>query len=431
MERILAKELLAWKNNKNKKPLILHGARQVGKTYLIVEFGKKNYSNISYFNFEGNKNLSDIFENDLNPTRIIRELEALSSCDIIPNKTLIIFDEIQACEKAITSLKYFYENAKEYNFIAAGSLLGIALNRNNLSFPVGKIDILTLHPMNFKEFLLATNNKKLINEIENSYNNDTPLSAPLHEKSLELYRTYLIVGGMPACINEYLTKKDFDFVKIIQNNIYDTYISDMTKYSTPNESIKTIAAYNSVPQQLAKENKKFMYNIIQSGARAKTYEFSLEWLKKAGVVINCSKVNEGKLPLEFYKDILSYKIYMSDVGILTGKSNFPSSLVLSSASIGGKAKWALTENYIAQELIANGHIPYYWESNGKAELDFVLQIGDKVIPIESKSSENVKAKSFSLFMKKYSLTYGIRISGKNFGFENNIKSVPLYAVFCI
>ncbi|MEG1662990.1 MAG: AAA family ATPase [Clostridia bacterium] len=431
MQRIIVEDLKKWKNNADKKPLIIYGARQVGKTYSAVKFGKENYDNTVYFNFEGNKALCSIFDLDLNPNRIITELSAFCSQKINKQNTLIIFDEIQASEKALTSLKYFCEEAPEYNIIAAGSLLGLAVNRGSYSFPVGKVDILTMYPLTFKEFLWATEKDGLIALIENAYKENSPLSEALHAQAMELYRTYLIVGGMPAAVNEFVNKKDFDYVKIAQNAIYNAYTSDMTKYSTQNEAMKTAAVYDSIPYQLARENNKFQYNLIKSGARASAYEFAMEWLKKAGIVIQCAKTREGKMPLEFYKDATAYKIYMSDVGMLTAKSNYSPALILSNAHLGGEAKGALTENYIAQELFAKGNNLFYWESDGKAEVDFVVQLADKVVPIESKAAENVKSKSFDLFRKKYSIDCGIRISAKNFGLENGIKSVPLYAVFCI
>ncbi len=430
MKRLITEKLLDWKNNKDRKPLIVYGARQIGKTFSILEFAKENYDNLIMCNFENNEPLKEIFTKNLDAKRIILELEALYSQKISKN-TLIFFDEIQACEQALTSLKYFNENAPEYNIICAGSLLGIAINRGHYSFPVGKVDMLNMYPMNFKEFLLATNNEALLTMIEDSYEKDTPLVKVLHNKAIDLYKTYLIVGGMPNAVMEYINKKDFDYVRVAQNNIFNAYVSDMSKYSTQNDTIKTMAVYDSIPSQLAKENKKFQYNLIKSGARATAYENSLVWLDKAGLVLKCTKAKEGKLPLEFYKDALSYKVYMSDVGLLSAKSNIKSALILTEKNFGGEAKGALTENYVAQELTANEIKLYYWESNNTAELDFLLELDNQIIPIECKSAENVKAKSLTVFNSKYNITKSIRISTKNFGFENNIKSVPLYAVFCI
>lgn len=424
-------ELSAWKNNPAKKPLMIFGARQVGKTYSVLAFGKENYEDMLYFNFENNTPLNSIFEKDLDVNRILTTLSALSGKKIIPERTLIFFDEIQASPKAITSLKYFCENAPQYHIIAAGSLLGVSVNRESVSFPVGKIDSLTMYPMNFLEFLWATGNEVLSNAIEQSYSTNSPLNFALHEKAMDLYRTYLLVGGMPECILEYLSKKDFDFVRVKQNRVFNDYSSDMSKYSTKAEAVRHEAAFNSVPSQLAKENKKFQYSLIGSTARSRQYEDSIHWLTKAGVVIKCEKANEGKIPIEFYKDNLSFKIYMSDVGLLTAKMMVPPQTLLSDINFGGEAKGAITENYVAQQLAANGLNLYYWTSDNTAEVDFIVQLNEYAIPIECKSSDNIRSKSLRVFIDKYNPQYAIRISSKNFGFENGIKSVPLYAVFCI
>jgi hypothetical protein len=334
-------------------------------------------------------------------------------------------------------LKYFCEQIPKYHIIAAGSLLGVALNRrkrndddvNKISFPVGKVEILTMYPMTFEEFLLATN-PYLLEAIKEGYENNEPLSKPLHEKALELYRIYLYVGGMPKAVSECIKTNDYDFIRICQNEILSLYSADMAKYTTSAEQIKISAVYNSIPSQLAKENKKFFYRAIGSHARAASYESGLSWLKSTGLVLRSTKAREGKTPLAFYVDNLSYKIYMSDVGLLNAKGNAPRPLVLSDG-LSGEAKGAMTENYVAGELTANGHILYYWESNGKAEIDFLIQLDNFSTPIEVKSADNVQSKSLKQYVGKYAPAYSIRISARNFGFENNIKSVPLYAVFCI
>ena len=442
MKRLIEAKLLNWKGRESKMPLLIYGARQVGKTTTIFEFGKTHYVNIVTLNFESSAQLAAVFDKDLNPERIVTELERLSAQSIHKKNTLIFFDEVQVCPNGLTSLKYFCEQALEYHIVAAGSLLGVALNRNKgkkkngedddkhrVSFPVGKVEILTMYPMTFEEFLLSVNSF-LLTAIRESYANDTPLSAPLHEKALELYRTYLYMGGMPKAVSEYMEKRDYDYIRICQNEIVSLYSDDMAKYTTQSEQIKIAAVYDSIPSQLARENKKFQYSLIGSHARAASYEIGLSWLKSAGLVLNSTKIREGRMPLACYADNLCYKIYMSDVGLLNAKSNAPKNLVISDA-LGGEAKGAMTENYVAQELTANGHTIYYWESGGKAEIDFVIQLGDYIVPIEVKSADNVQSKSLKQFVGKYSPVYSIRVSAKNFGFENNIKSVPLYAVFCI
>ena len=431
MYRKILENLKKWKKSDTRKPLILYGARQIGKTYTMLEFGQSEYANVAYFNFENNKDLGNVFEKDFNPVRIMNELSVLKSISIFPEKTLVIFDEIQACEKALTFLKYVNENANEYHLIAAGSLLGMALNRGNYSFPVGKVDTMNMYPMTFEEFLIALGEKKLINMIADAMDNFSPLSEPVHNKALELYRIYLLVGGYPEVVMRYIEKKDFDFVRAVQGNIADAYISDMAKYSTPSDTIKAIAAYNSLPSQLAKENAKFMYSVIGSSARAKDYESALQWLSAAGVVIRCNKVTEGNMPLKIYEDILSFKMYYSDVGLLSMKVGIPVNNVIHDLNISDKMRGMLAENYVAQELTVLGITPYYWASDNQAEVDFVIQKEEYVIPIEVKSADNVRAKSLGIYRGKYNPKFCVRVSAKNFGFENGIKSIPLYALFAM
>jgi predicted AAA+ superfamily ATPase len=430
MERKIVESLLKWKESKNRKPLILYGARQVGKTYISLMFGKEHYKNTVYFNLEDSIDICEIFERDLNPDRIIRELSVRCGESIFKEDTLIIFDEIQSCERALTSLKYFSENAPEYNIIAAGSLLGVAINREKYSFPVGKVDMYTLYPLDFEEFLWATNNKELSLLIREAFNNNSKFS--LHDMALDLYKTYLIVGGMPRAVLEYIDTKDFNFVLAAQKNINDSYIADMAKYATPNETTKIMGAFNSIPAQLAKDNKKFQYKIIKTGARAYEYETPLDWLKASGVINKCIKVNEGKLPLTAYADNSAFKVYMTDTGLLCSKFGIPAKAILGGNQSFDGFKGALVENYVCSALVLNDNNPFYWEANGNAEVDFVIQDNEgNIIPIEVKAADNVRAKSLNVFIKRYKVPYAMRISAKNFGFENNIKSVPLYSVFCI
>ncbi len=430
MERKLLKRLVAWKDSKNRAPLLLYGARQVGKTYLALDFGKRYYKNCVYFNLEDSFEISSIFERDFDPERIVRELSVKSGQNIFKNDTLIILDEIQSCERALTSLKYFCEKSPEYHIIAAGSLLGVALNREKYSFPVGKVEILTLYPLDFEEFLHATGNIDMSVLIREKYSENSEFS--LHKTAMDLYKKYLIVGGMPRAVLEYIEKQDYNYIIASQKNINDSYLADMAKYATPHETTKIMAAFNSIPAQLAKDNRKFQYKVIKSGARSYDYETPLDWLKSSGIIIKCVKVNEAKLPLLAFVDNASFKVYMLDPGLLNSKLAIPPSIILSDNPSFNNFKGAITENYVASALLNSGNIPYYWESQGKAEIDFVIQ--DKngaIIPIEVKSANNVKAKSLSVFISKYKPDYSIRISSKNFGFENGIKSVPLYAVFCI
>lgn len=430
MERKIVEKLLAWKNNSAKQPLILQGARQVGKTYILLSFGKEYYKNIAYFSMEESKDLPAIFERDLNPERIVRELAAYSGQTILPGDTLIIFDEIQACEQALTSLKYFAEKAPQYHVIAAGSLLGVAMKRERFSFPVGKVDMLHLYPMDFEEFLWAIGQDRLCSLIREAYDNFTPLS--LHDTAIDLYKTYLVVGGMPRAVQEYADKRDFDFVAALQRTLNDSYIADMAKYATPQETTRIMAAWAWVPAQLAKENRKFQYKVIKSGARAKDYEIALEWLKAAGMINKCVHVTEGKMPLSAYAENEAFKVYMVDTGLLCSKLDIAANVVLHTPHSFEGFKGALAENYICQALVANGINAYYWSSQGKAEVDFVFQDREgNIIPLEAKSADNVRSKSLRNYRDIYKPIYSIRVSARNFGNENGIKSIPLYAMFCL
>ena len=430
MERKMSKKLLDWKNNKEKTPLILYGARQVGKTYTILSFGKENYKNVAYINFEDNTEISKIFEQDLEVERIIKELSVKLGISILEEDTLIFFDEIQACERALTSLKYFAESNTKYHVVAAGSLLGIAINRQKYSFPVGKVKMLTLYPLDFEEFLWALDKKDLANMIRQAFSENKEFS--LHSLANEYYRLYLAIGGMPRAIIEYKEKQDMDFVTAILKDINNSYIADMAKYATSTETTKIMAVYNIISAQLAKENKKFQYKLIKSGARAYEYETAINWLNASGIINQCTKINEGKLPLSAFIEPESFKIYMGDVGLLCNKFGIPTNIVIVENDNMNDFKGALAENYVCNSLVQCGLKPYYWESNGKAEVDFVVQDKEgNIIPIEVKSSIHTRSKSLNVFKSLYKIPYSIRISTKNFGFENDIKCIPLYSVFCL
>lgn len=430
MERKIVDKLLKWKDNPRRMPLLLYDARQVGKTYTALSFGKRHYKNTVYFNMEDSAEIAAIFERNFDTERIIRELSAKSGQSIFPNDTLIIFDEIQACERALTSLKYFCEKNEGYHIIAAGNLLGVAVKREKYSFPVGKVDMLNMYPLDFEEFLWALGKKDICELIRKSYETMSPLS--LHDTAMDLYKTYLVVGGMPKAVLDYVETNDFNFVIDTQKNLNNSYIADMAKYAAPQETTKTMAAFASIPAQLAKENHKFQYKVIKSGARAYDYEPSLDWLKAAGIINKCVLAKEGKLPLSAYADNGSFKVYMVDTGLLCSKFGISANAVINDPHSFDGFKSALAENYVMQALIANGLQPYYWNSDGKAELDFLFQDSDgNIIPLECKAAENVKSKSLNIYISRYNPIYSIRASAKNFGFENNIKSIPLYALFCL
>jgi len=443
MQRTVTKKLSEWKDNPDRKPLVVHGARQIGKTHSIMEFGTSNYSSVAYFFFDNNTGLCDLFESGISSIgSLMTKLEANINQEIIPEKTLIVFDEIQSCPAALASLKRFQETAPEYHIIAAGSLLGVAINRTagntkgkaeeqkKYSFPVGKVDELNMFPFTFEEFLTEFN-PKLIPLIQEGFDNDAPLPKGLHEQALELFLQYLVIGGMPEAILEYRKTKNYVQVRAKQLSLCSDYVRDMNKHTdTRAQAVRNEAVYDTLPSQLARENRKFQYALIKSGARAKDYELSLNWLEKAGMIIKCSRVKEGKEPLANYEDSLSFKVYMSDVGMLAAKSN-NSHISILGRTMGETAKGAMTENYVAQELKANGIKAYYWESENRSEIDFVIQNENAVIPIETKSWENTRSKSLEVFRERYGIANAVRISARNFGFANGIKSVPLYAVWCI
>ena len=430
MKREIVNKLMKWKSSKNRKPLIIHGARQVGKTYIIKKFGKENYENLIYVNFETNQELSSQISETIDAKYIINKLELFYGEKILPKKTLIFFDEIQANERALTSLKYFYEDAPEYHVIAAGSLLGVAINRENYSFPVGKVQMLNMYPLSFKEFLMAIGRENLIKEIQEHFETNERMDKDIHELCLKLYRTYLIVGGMPEVVQTYLAEGKIISTIDIQAEILDSYERDMTKYADNSLSNKIISAFDSIPVQLAKDNQKFQYKVVSKGGTSGIFGEAIMWLKNSGIVNQIYKVT-AELPLEMHKDLASFKLYMSDVGLFVKKAGYPLYQIDLNNQPTMIAMGPLTEHYVANELKIKEYEPYYWESNGKAELDFIIQKDINIIPIEVKSSTHTKARSLDLYMKKYNPKYAIRISEKNFGFENNIKSVPLYAVFCI
>jgi predicted AAA+ superfamily ATPase len=429
MKRKIYDDLVKWKNKSGRMPLIVNGARQVGKSYILQEFGKQEFDNYIIVNLETDKALAEKFEENITPVPIIQYLESVHSQRIIPGKTLVIFDEIQACEGALTSLKYFCEQTPEYHIVAAGSLLGVAINRKKYSFPVGKVDELNLFPMDFEEFLWAMGRENFAYSIREHYESNEPLD--IHSKAIDFYNNYLIVGGMPAAVKEFIATNSFVAVADIQNRVLNEYIADMSKYAEPSTSIKIRACYESIPAQLAKENHKFQYNVVQKGGSATIFGESIEWLKYAGVILKCQKTTHGMMPVKVYVDLSDFKLYLSDVGMLTMQSGMGTQAILSPLETDNSFMGAIAENYVAQAFAANLIPLLYWKNDNTAELDFVIQKGVDVIPVEVKSGVRVRSKSLGVFMEKYKCPFGIRISKKNFGFENGIKSVPLYAAFCV
>ena len=430
VERKIEQQLIQWKNKTHdRKPLLLNGARQVGKTYILREFGSKEFKNVIYINLETNLSVASYFDDAIAPERLLRYLEASANEKIIPGETLIILDEIQSCERALTALKYFCEETPEYHIAAAGSLLGVAIHRQRYSFPVGKVETLTLHPLDFEEYLWARDKRLLAQEIRQAYQTMSPLPGALHQEATDLYREYLLIGGMPACINAFLGTGSFLEVSLVQREILDNYIADMAKYASNADSVRIRACYNSIPAQLAKENKKFQYKVVQKGGSAALFGTSLDWLEQAGIVLKCQRIQQAVEPIAVYADLSAFKIYMGDVGLLAMKSGISAQTILSGE--GNLFMGAMTENYIAQQLAANGYDLFYWESSSTAEIDFVLQKGKEIIGVEVKKGEHVRSRSLSVFISNYHPACSIRFSLKNFGEKDNLKSVPLYAAFCL
>ncbi len=431
MYRKIMRFLTEWKESKYRKPLILQGARQVGKTYSILEFGRKAYENVAYFNFETNPKLNKIFEENISPCYLIPILSHIAGQTIIREKTLIVFDEIQLCERALTSLKYFCEDAPDYHIIVAGSLLGVAVNRAKFSFPVGKVDIKQMYPMDMEEFMLAMGENDLVEQIKICFATDTPLPSVLHDIAIRFYRQYLIVGGMPECVMQFIDTNDYILIRHTQDTILASYLNDMSKYNNLNEIKKTRLAYDNITVQLSKKNTRFRYKLIKKGGRASEFENAIEWLCLSGIVSQVYKVEQIKKPLENYRDIDAFKIYVSDLGLLLAKKDLAANDILYMVEEINDFKGGMVENYVNTQLIMNGYNTYYWESERGAEIDFVIQRDGKLIPIEVKSADNTKAKSLKVYMETYKPDYAIKLSTKNFGFEDKKKTVPLYAAFCI
>ena len=431
MYRKVMSFLEEWKDSRHRKPLILQGARQVGKTYSILEFGRIHYENVAYFNFETNPRLNETFEENISPDYLIPILSHIAGQTIVRDKTLIVFDEVQFCESALTSLKYFCEDAPGYHIIVAGSLLGGAVNRAKFSFPVGKVDMKTLYPMDMEEFMLAMGERELVEQIKKSFAADTPLPGALHDAAMRLYRQYLIVGGMPECVKLFAETKDYILIRHAQDTILASYLNDMSKYNNLNEIKKTRLAYDNITVQLSKKNTRFQYKLIKKGGRASEFENAIEWLCLSGIASRVYKVEQIKKPLENYRDIDTFKIYVSDMGLLLAKKDLVANDILYMVEDINDFKGGMTENYVNVQLVINGYSTYYWMSERGAEIDFVIQRGGKLIPIEVKSADNTRAKSLKVYMDTYRPDYAIKLSGKNFGFEDGKKTVPLYAAFCI
>jgi len=425
MQRELLQILIKWKEKGDRKPLIIRGARQVGKTWLMKEFGKTYYNNIAYVNFETALSLHHIFDSGFEVEKLIMALKIETGTDIIPGETLIILDEIQECEAAITSLKYFQENANQYHIVAAGSLLGVASNKKR-SFPVGKVDFLDLHPLSFSEFLLAVNEPQLLDLLQKK---DWGLITAFKSKYIDLLKHYYYVGGMPEVVLTYINQKDFKRVREKQLNILTSYEQDFSKHA-PNEIVPRIRlVWQSIPSQLAKENRKFTYGNLKKGARAREFELAIEWLTNAGIVHKVNRCNKPGMPLIAYTVLSDFKLFILDVGLLAAMGNLDIHTLISEQSLFEEFKGALTEQYVLQQLKSIDQLPiYYWSAEkATAEIDFLIQYQNRIIPIEVKAAENLKAKSLKTYHQKFSPEISIRTSLSDYRKEDWLVNLPLYA----
>ncbi len=430
MKRDLINALKAWKKKPGRKPLILKGVRQCGKTYLLKQFGEECYENTAYFNLEENPAIAQVFEKNYDTARIIFELGLHNGKSITPEKTLIILDEIQECGNAITALKYFCENMPEYHIVCAGSLLGIAL-QNKLSFPVGKVDLLTLKPMSFSEFIRASESDMLADYLD-SFNKGDSFLESLSDKFSDMLRQYYITGGMPEAVRAWCQTRSIDAVEEIQQAIIDSYELDFAKHAPAKDFPKLTAIWRSIPEQLAKENSKFIFSHIKKGCRSKDLEDALEWLIGAGLVYKVCKTEKPFIPLSAYSDDTSFKLYMADVGLLRKLSKLPYEVILNATPNYKEFKGAMTENYVLCELLSSGHdTAYYWTSGNTAEVDFIVQEGEHILPIEVKSERNVKARSLSEYRKKYAPVYSVKTSMRPETNGKEVLNVPLYLISSI
>lgn len=425
MKRDAIKYLYEWKSRANHKPMIVRGARQVGKTWLMRAFAEEAYDRYVYVNFEDNELIRNVFERDFDIERIILALQVATG-EVIDKDTLLIFDEIQEAPKGLTALKYFYEKAPEYSILAAGSLLGISMHEA-VSFPVGKVEFMDLYPLSFREFLNALGQSQLVTVLEKE---DWELMSLFHNKLVEYLKIYYFVGGMPGVVMEYLDTKDFNRVRVVQQEILNAYDNDFSKHAPNKEVPRLRMVWRSVLAQLAKENKKFIYGMLKEGARAKEFEIALEWLQDAGVLYKVNRTKAGKMPLSAYEDFAAFKVFILDVGLLSAMGKLTSQIILDGDVIFEEFKGALTEQYVFQQMKTHKDIDiYYWSAdNSSGEIDFIVQKEGVITPIEVKSSENLQSKSLSAFIKRHPELKGLRFSMSEYKDQEWMKNKPLYSI---
>lgn len=424
MKREALAKLMEWKGAPNRKPLIIQGARQVGKTWLMKAFGRTAFRKIIYLNFESSERLKNMFVADFNIQRIISVIEIESNEKIDSENCLLIFDEIQEAEKGLTALKYFYEQAPEYYIIAAGSLLGVSLQKNN-SFPVGKVDFLQLFPLSFTEFLIAANEERLAEQITKK---NWGILETFHEKLIEKLRLYYFIGGMPEVVAEYIQNNNLEAVRSIQKKIITGYENDFAKHA-PNEVVPKIKmVWQSLIGQLSKENRKFIYGQIKKGARAKDFEAAINWLTDAGLILKVNRVEKPTIPLNSYADFDAFKLFLLDVGLLNAIGNVDSKILLEKNNILTEFKGALTEQFVCQQLKSKTETYYWSAANATAEIDFIIQHQNEIIPIEVKAEENLKARSLKVYVEKFAPKTALRTSMNKYRAESWLTNIPLYAI---
>jgi len=434
MYRNAIEELKKWKDKTRRKPLLLTGVRQCGKTYLVGQFAEECFDKYIYLNFEETPTLSSIFDYDYDVKRIVSEIERNSKDKIVPGKTLVFFDEVQECPKAITSLKYFCENMRELHLVCAGSLLGVAVKNENISFPVGKVNRMQLYPMSFKEFVIANDRKDLI-EVFTNWPEDRPIPDLYSVPMKKLLKEYYIVGGMPEAVNTWIQTHDVDEVEAVQNEILKDYADDFSKHAPASDIPKIRWIWDSVPVQLAKDNNKFVFSHVKEGKRSAELEDALEWLSDAGLVIKTELVEKPEIPLSGFADRTTFKLYMSDIGLLRAKSGVSSETIMNETVQYDRFKGAFAENYVLNELISIGKRPYFWRSNNTAEIDFIFEDKENIVPVEVKAADNTQAKSYKQYCSKYEPKRGIKLSQKNIAKNECQKtttySIPLYLTWNI
>lgn len=426
MYRIAMEKLLKWKQSKRRKPLIIEGARQVGKTWLMKEFGRQAYADTVYINFDSNSRMAELFASDLDTERLIMGLELYIGRKIDPENSLLIFDEVQEVPRALTSLKYFYENASEYHIVCAGSLLGIALHQGT-SFPVGKVDFLKLYPLSFKEFLMATGKERFAELLDKR---DFPMITSFKQLYIDALKQYSFIGGMPEAVQSFVENKDFNEVREIQKRILAAYEQDFSKHAPVEIVPRLRMLWNSIPSQLAKENKKFIYGLIREGARAKDYETAIMWLSDCGLVHKVTRVNAAGIPLRAYEDLKAFKLFVVDVGLLGCMTGLRQRTLLEGNDLFVEFKGALTEQYVCQQLktMEDLDVYYYTNDRGSCEVNFIIDTGEQVVPVEAKAEVNLRAKSLKTYYEKFSPQISVRTSMADYKREEWLVNLPLYAI---